>query len=301
MSNSSLVTVTRWSPNYSSRDGSRIDKITVHHAAMVGSAADIGGVFASRARQASSTYGIGVGGEVGQYVDERYRPWTSSSYANDRRAVTIEVANSSAGGDWPVSSASWNTLVNLCVDICRRNGISRLNWTGNSGGNLTCHYMFAATACPGPYLKARMGQLANEVNAKLGSGAPVTGVTSDGKLVEDGIWGSATTLKLQQVLGAPYKDGVVSRQNPQHKSILKACTGGWQFVYPAGQNPGSQVISLIQKRVGAKADGFIGPDTINKIIKYYQKSSGATQLDGRLDYPSITVKAMQRALNSGKF
>lgn len=301
MSNSSLVSVRVWSPNYSKRDGARIDKITVHHAAMVGSAQAIGNVFRPASRQASATYGIGVGGEVGQYVDEAYRPWTSSSYANDRRAVTIEVANSSAGGDWPVSAASWNSLVNLCVDVCRRNGISRLNWTGTSSGNLTCHYMFWATACPGPYLKARMGRLASEVNAKLGSGAPVTGVTSDGKLVEDGIWGSATTLRLQQVTGAPYKDGVISRQNPQHKGRLKACTSGWEFVSPAGQAPGSQTISEVQERCGVTADGFIGPDTINALIKHFQAKSGATLLDGQLDYPSPTVKAMQRELNAGRF
>lgn len=304
MSNSSLVSVRRWSPNYSSRDGARIDKITVHHAAMVGSAAAIGNVFASRSRQASSTYGIGVSGEIGQYVDEKYRPWTSSSYANDRRAVTIEVANSAAGGDWPVSGASWNSLVNLCVDICRRNGISRLNWTGTSSGNLTCHYMFAATACPGPYLKARMGQLANEVNAKLGSGAPVTGgggTAPSGALEVDGIWGPATTLKLQQVLGAPYKDGVISRQNPQYKSRLAACTGGWEFAGTAGINPGSQVIALMQKKCGVTADGFMGPNTINALIKHFQGASGATLLDGRLDYPSITIKAMQKALNSNRF
>lgn len=300
MSNSSLVSVRVWSPNKSSRNGARIDKITVHHAAMVGSAQAIGNVFKPASRQASATYGIGVGGEVGQYVDEAYRPWTSSSYANDRRAVTIEVANSSAGGDWPVSAASWNSLVNLCVDVCRRNGISRLNWTGTSSGNLTCHYMFAATACPGPYLKARMGQLASEVNAKLGSGAPVTGVTSDGKLVVDGIWGSATSLRAQQVAGAPYKDGVVSRQNPQHKSRLKACTSGWEFVAPAGAVPGSPLVGLLQKAWGADPDNFMGPDTINKMIAYYMDESGATQLDGKLDYPSPTVMVFQRHLNEGR-
>ena len=301
MSNSSLVNYTRLSPNCSSRGGARIDKVTVHHMAGVLSVEQCGSVFASSARQASSNYGIGNDGRVGLYVDESKRSWASSSYANDRRAVTIEVSNSSTGGDWPVSAKAWAALVNLVTDICRRNGISRLNWTGNSSGNLTCHYMFAATACPGPYLKARMGQLANEVNAKLGSGAPVTGVTSDGKLVEDGIWGSATTLRLQQVLGAPYKDGVVSRQNPQHKSRLKACTSGWEFVSPAGQAPGSQVISEVQKRCGVAADGFIGPDTINALIKRYQAKSGATLLDGQLDYPSVTVQAMQRSLNAEKF
>lgn len=72
-----------------------------------------GNVFASSSRQASSTYGVGGSGRVGQYVDEAYRPWTSANYYNDRRAVTIEVANDEIGGNWQdrynrLTSASYN-------------------------------------------------------------------------------------------------------------------------------------------------------------------------------------------------
>lgn len=170
MSNSPLVSYTRLSPNCSSRDGARITKITPHHMAGCLSVETCGSVFASSSRGASSNYGIGGDGRIALYVPEDKRSWASSSYANDRQAVTIEVANSATGGDWPVSDAAWESLIALCVDICQRNGINGLTWTGDANGSLTCHYMFKATACPGPYLKSRMGQLADEVNKRLNNG-----------------------------------------------------------------------------------------------------------------------------------
>ena len=129
-------------------------------------AAQCANIFKNPARQASSNYGIGYNGEIACYVDEENRAWTSSNRANDCQAITIEVANSSTGGDWPISDASWNALVKLCVDICRRHGF-RLEYDGTPNGSLTRHDMFANTNCPGPYLKSRLPELARVVNAKL--------------------------------------------------------------------------------------------------------------------------------------
>lgn len=167
MSNSPLVSYTKISPNKSSRNGQKIRKITPHHMSGNLSVETCGNVFAPTSRQASSNYGIGSDGRVGMYVEEKDRAWTSSNGDNDRQAVTIEVANSQLGGDWPVSDKAWNSLVNLCVDICKRNGIPKLIWTGGPDGTLTMHKMFAATDCPGPYLERRMPELAKQVNAIL--------------------------------------------------------------------------------------------------------------------------------------
>ena len=169
MSNSALVDYTRLSPNRSHPRNHTIDKITIHHMAGNLSVETCGSVFANSSREASANYGIGSDGRVGLYVDEGDRAWASASPSNDNRAVNIEVANSSTGGDWPVSSAAYNKLIDLCVDICQRNGIKALNYTGDAGGNLTEHRMFMATACPGPYLHARMPQIAAAVNARLGA------------------------------------------------------------------------------------------------------------------------------------
>ena len=125
-----------------------------------------GELFQNPNRGASSNYGIGYNGEISCYVDEDNRAYTSSNKANDCQAITIEVANSSTGGDWPISDASWESLVNLCVDICTRHNF-RLKYDGTPNGSLTMHKMFAATACPGPYLEARLPELAKQVNARL--------------------------------------------------------------------------------------------------------------------------------------
>lgn len=164
MSNSPLVCYTRISPNSSTRY-EQITKITPHYMAGNCSIETCGEIFAPTSRQASSNYGIGSDGRVGMYVPENRRSWCSSSSWNDQKAITIEVANIRADGY--ITDAAWNTLVNLCVDICQRNNIPKLVWTGDKYGSLTCHYMFSDTSCPGQYLKGRMQLLADCVNAKL--------------------------------------------------------------------------------------------------------------------------------------
>ena len=85
--------------------------------------------------------------------------------------MTIEVANDGKGPEWHVSDKALQKTIELCADICRRNGIERLNFTGDSSGNLTMHKMFAATTCPGPYLESKLPYIANEVNKRLGQAA----------------------------------------------------------------------------------------------------------------------------------
>lgn len=167
MSNSSLVTHTRISPNSSARTG-KIDTITIHHMAGTGTVEACGVIFAQASRGASSNYGVDNHGHVGLYVEESRRAWTSSNRENDNRAVTIEVANDEIGGNWHVSDKSLEKTIELCVDICQRNGIDKLNFTGDKTGNLTMHKWFAATACPGPYLESKFPYIADEVNKRLG-------------------------------------------------------------------------------------------------------------------------------------
>ncbi len=165
--NSNLVSYTRISPNKTSPRRDTIKKITIHHTAGTYGLYTLGKIFANPDRNASSNYGIDNDGKVGMFVEEKDRAWTSSSGANDHQAITIEVANLSLGGEWPISAKAYNTLILLCVDICKRNGIKKLVYTGDANGNLTEHRMFAATLCPGPYLHSRMPQIMNDVNAVL--------------------------------------------------------------------------------------------------------------------------------------
>lgn len=168
MSNSPLVDYVAISPNSNNPRKDKIKKITIHHMAGNLSVETCGRVFNGKNRQASSNYGIGSDGRVGMYVEEKNRAWTSSSPSNDHQAVTIEVANDGgANTNWHVSDKALAKLIDLCVDICKRNGIEKLNYTGDKNGNLTRHNMFANTTCPGQYLQSKFPYIADEVNKRL--------------------------------------------------------------------------------------------------------------------------------------
>lgn len=147
MSNSKYVEYTRLSPNCSERTAP-ISKITIHHMAVVnGTLEGVGARFADPDSYASANYGIDSDGRVALYCDESMRSWCSSSSSNDNVSITIECANSAGSPDWPISDKCYAKLIDLCVDICERNGIEKLVYTGDKTGNLTRHNMFTATAC----------------------------------------------------------------------------------------------------------------------------------------------------------
>lgn len=171
--NSPLVDYTRLSPNYTDRAGTPIKKITIHHMAGNCSVETCGNIFANPGRKASANYGIGTDGRVGLYVEEKNRAWTSSNKDNDMQAVTMEVANDGGAPNWHVSDIALAKCIDLCVDICKRNGIKQLNFTGDATGNLTMHCYFHATACPGPYMKSKFKYIADTVNARLKSSSTV--------------------------------------------------------------------------------------------------------------------------------
>ena len=177
MSNSPLATVTILSPNCAKPRTHVIDRITPHCVVGQCSVEALGNLFASPHRNASSNYGIGVDGRIALYVEECNRAWTSSDVKNDDRAVTIECA-SDIEAPWAFRDAVYESLVDLCVDICKRNGKSRLLWLKekdislayNPRSNemvLTVHRWFANKACPGDWMMDRMGDLAERVTEAL--------------------------------------------------------------------------------------------------------------------------------------
>lgn len=205
MSRSSLASiyVPASTNNYTQgRRGYKVCKITPHHMAGKLTARQCGNIFANPNRQASSNYGIGYDGEIACYVDEENRAWTSSNRANDCQAITIEVANSANGEPWPISDATWNSLVKLCVDICKRYNF-RLTYDGTPNGSLTRHDMFANTNCPGKTLGGRFKELADTVNAQLdGKVEPKPSTPSGSKSNEEiadeviaGKWGNGDDRK----------------------------------------------------------------------------------------------------------
>jgi hypothetical protein len=123
---------------------------------------------------ASCNYVVGYDGSIGLCVEEANRSWCSSSRSNDHRAITIEVA-SETKHPYEVTDKAYESLINLLVDICKRNKIKELKWKADktligkpSKQNMTVHRWFANKACPGDYLYNRHGQIAKEVNSRLG-------------------------------------------------------------------------------------------------------------------------------------
>ncbi len=166
--NSSLTAYIYLSPNADFPREKEIRKITIHHMAGDFSLEELGETFSRRDRRASSNYAIDGDGRVALYVEESNRAWTSGSRDNDNQSVTVEVANDEMGGDWHVGDNTYAALIELCTDICLRNGIEELQYTGDAEGNLTIHKMFTGdTECPGPYLESKMEEIAREVNSNL--------------------------------------------------------------------------------------------------------------------------------------
>lgn len=167
MSNSNLVSYTKILNHKNSPRNNTIKKITIHHMAGTLSLETCWNVLNNGG--ISANYAIDNNGKIGLFVDEGDRAWTSASPDNDHQAITIEVANNSGAPNWTVSTKAFNSLIDLCVDICKRNGIKSLNYTGTTAGNLTIHKMFIDTECPGPYLESRMPEIARLVNERLGN------------------------------------------------------------------------------------------------------------------------------------
>jgi len=172
MSNSKLVCYTKLSPYTYGKRNHAIDTISIHCMAGNLSVESCGQMF--QTSKSSSNYGIGSDGRIGMYVEEGYASWCTSNRSNDNRAVTIEVANCAKGEPWPITEKAYKSLIELLVDICKRNHIPELRWKGDQNlvgqvdrQNMTVHRWFANKSCPGNWLYEHHGQIAKEVNDRL--------------------------------------------------------------------------------------------------------------------------------------
>ena len=174
--NSSLVNYKLLSPNYSS-GRLNITRCAIHCVVGQVTAERLGQIFANPNRQASSNYGVALDGRIGMYVEQKNRSWCTSSAWCDNRAITIEVA-SDAYHPYAVTTAAYNATIKLVADIAKRNGKKKVIWISDKNKNLnynpasdelllTAHRFYAAKACPGDYLFARFGDIAEKATAIL--------------------------------------------------------------------------------------------------------------------------------------
>lgn len=255
--NSPLVSYTKLSPNHSGQRNHAIDTITIHCVVGQCSVETLGNIFYPSSRQASSNYGVGVDGRIGMYVEEKNRSWCTSSASNDHRAITIEVASDTTE-PYAVRDNVFAALLDLVTDICKRNGIKKLVWSTNksdrvnhkNGCNMTVHRDYANKSCPGKYLYDRHGEIAAEVNKRLGaiSSETTTNTSSIKK-------GDVVTI----AEGATYYDGVkkVPAWVRKKKWIVKEVSGD-RAVIDKSQDGKNAICSPINTKYltvdGAKAE-----------------------------------------------
>ena len=226
MSNSPLVCYTKISPNRTSPRNHKIDTITIHCVVGKLSVEQVLNLNSFTRYDpnygCSANYVIGSDGRIGLGVEEKDRSWCSSNGANDHRAVTIECASDSSK-PYAINDKVYASLIELCSDICKRNEIKELKWEGDKSlignvdkQNMTVHRWFAPKDCPGDYIYSRLGQIASDVNAKLG----ITPVAPAKKSVDEiakevlaGQWGNGQDRRNRLTAAGYNYDEVQARVN----------------------------------------------------------------------------------------
>lgn len=281
------------------RDGAKVNKVVVHY--NYGNLTTEGCYSVWQTRPASAHYQVEDDGRIGQLVWDSNTAWHASNWQANISSIGIEHANRPDG---TITEQCLDNGAHLVAAVCKYYGLGRPQWLKN----VFPHKYFASTSCPGQiygsqkndYI-ARAQYWYDKMNGKdvqkPSSSGSSSSSSGSSKLTVDGYWGTSTTKALQRYFGTPV-DGVVSSQSSAWKKRNPGLTGGWEWV---GNPVGSQLIIAMQKKLGVTADGLFGPKTANALIKHFKASSGASVYDGKLDGRSLTIKAMQKALNSNKF
>lgn len=177
MSNSKLATYVRLSPNCTKPRTQRIMGVAIHCTAggkdlPARKFADMERFATAMKNGASCHYVVGGDGSIAQVCLEENRAWCTSNHI-DHCLVTIEVASDSTA-PYLVNTIAVTALIDLLVDICKRNGIQKLLWQGKKTlmgqwdkQNMVVHRWTANKACPGDFLYNLHGKIAEAVNADL--------------------------------------------------------------------------------------------------------------------------------------
>ena len=231
----------------------------------------------NKAAQVSAHYVISSS-RVSRLVDEKDSSWANGNRVANFESITIECDPNDVIGTIPVLAA-------LIKDIRGRHGDLPIY----------PHSKWTATQCPGDYAPhlAMIDVLARTGKATIAPGAPsAPAKPSSGRVSEDGRLGRETVKALQGLLGVTADgragegtwsalqrllgvgvDGFVSHQSYKATELGNGVVPrAWK--YTGRGSKGSKMVVALQKRLGVKADGV--------------------WFEG-------TTKALQKAINSGKF
>ena len=294
------------------RYGQKVNKVVIHHnAAANQSLHDV--VTTWQVRPASAHYQVEKDGTIGQAVYDGNTAWHAGNLSANLTSIGIEHTNSGGPNEWPISEATRESGAHLVAALCRYYGLGRPQW----GRNVFPHQYFSSTACPwalaNAYRDAYMKRAGEWYDAMAaGKAAPATTATAQkatpaaapakaavaktktdkqNMLTVDGVQGTATQARLEQVMGVKingvdeahepafealqkWLNTVVSRQDiknltgkPQLETDGVAGSATWRvFQYVAWNLAASYVKTLpTGKSFGTFVDGVAGPDTIKAL------------------------------------
>lgn len=123
----------------------RKDMVTLHHNA--GRLTHEGVLNVWKTRPASAHLNVDGQGTVAQFVELNEYAWACGNATGNQRSISIEMANSAVGGNWPVAEATWREAARLAGWV-----FAVVIGTRPTEGNLVVHSHWKATACAGPFI-----------------------------------------------------------------------------------------------------------------------------------------------------
>lgn len=131
------------------RGGQRIQYITRHHLAGIGTTNDVWNWW--QTRQASAHYVVENSGRIGQLVWDRDTAWSNANPLSNQRSIAIEHSNSTGrlhGSDnfpsWQINDTVIREGARLAGALCWFYKLGRPNF----GTNIRDHRQFYGTSCP---------------------------------------------------------------------------------------------------------------------------------------------------------
>ena len=231
-----------------SRNGQPINGVVIHHVAGTNG---LGYVANENTRNSHPTYHIANNGAVTGVVHPDRRPYSTGG-TPDPNAITFEIDNSSAGGDWPVSPAALEALIDVIVYHGSQSPRAGKGFAKNlpavkqSEFFIAWHSQYSATACPGPFIMSQLDYIVTECNKRaLGvAPAPVAPPARPAK---------------------PRLVGVLRRGSTgANVRYLQTTLGGLKVDGQFGPIT-DRAVRAFQAAQGLKVDGIVGPITWGRL------------------------------------
>ena len=234
-----------------SRNGQPINGVVIHHVAGTNG---LGYVANANSRNSHPTYHISNSGSVTGIVNPSRRPFSTGGVP-DPNAVTFEIDNSSTGGDWPISAAALDSLIDVIVFHGSQSPRAGKGFAKNIKGQaqseffIAWHSQYSATACPGPFIMSQLDYIVSECNKRATGVAPAPATPS------------APAAKPAK----PRLVGMLRRGSTgANVRYLQTALGGLKVDGQFGPIT-DRAVRAFQAAQGLKVDGIVGPITWGRL------------------------------------